>query len=125
MAKSLYFLLVKFILLKAGIRLICIMYFRLLLILICFCSNTKALAVLKWQNYSCGINQPTIYDSVLLVEGESLHLSCSICERCEPKLSECSTDFSIRNWIKLSKTSVKVKNFSEVEVSDASSIRER
>ncbi|VDL19730.1 unnamed protein product [Hymenolepis diminuta] len=87
--------------------------------------NTRALAVLKWQNYSCGINQPTVYDSVLLVEGESLHLSCSICERCEPKLSECSTDFSIRNWIKLSKTNVKIKNFSEVEVSDASSIRER
>ncbi|VUZ41936.1 unnamed protein product, partial [Hymenolepis diminuta] len=29
------------------------------------------------------------------------------------------------NWIKLSKTNVKIKNFSEVEVSDASSIRER
>ncbi|VDO00436.1 unnamed protein product [Rodentolepis nana] len=101
------------------------MFFRLLLIPLCFCISTTALAVLKWQQYPCGLNQRTIYDSVLLVEGESLHLSCSICEQCEPKLTECSPDFSIAKYIKLAKTSAKLKNFADIEMTDAISIRER
>ncbi|KAM7539759.1 hypothetical protein Aperf_G00000039789 [Anoplocephala perfoliata] len=85
----------------------------------------RALAVLKWQNYSCALDQPTIYDSALLVEGESLHLSCSVCENCEPKLSECATGFSIQNWLKLSKTSSSGKTVGKVITTDASSIRDR
>lgn len=102
-----------------------IMQCRLLLLLKYFCACVRALAVIKFQNYSCALDQPTIYDSALLVEGESLHLSCSICENCEPKLSECSTGFSIQNWIKLFKTSSASETLGKVKSTEAFSIRDR
>lgn len=98
--------------------------FALLLLLSLTC--LRCLPVIKWTQYPCGYDSPVVYDSALLVEDESIHLSCSVCSHCEPYLEECKKDFSLRNWMKSLRTKVeKPKKLGKTLFSDASNIRER
>ena len=95
------------------------------MILLLYLPNLKCLPVIKWKTYPCGYNRPTAYDSALLVEGESLHLSCSVCANCEPNIQECKKDFNIAKWIQFLRTKTKKKNSGDLYSSDVSTIRDR
>ncbi len=56
--------------------------------------------VLKWESIPCEKSTATVYDSVLLTEGESLHLSCSVCKTCEPSLRECKKSFDVGSYLR-------------------------
>ena len=84
------------------------------------------LPVLKWTEYPCGVNQPTFYDSALVVEDESVHMSCSVCDSCEPNLAECSKDFSFEKAFRSVRTNAKKEKTKKVVVSSTTStIRDR
>ena len=101
------------------------MHSRSTIIILLLLENLACLPVIKWTTYPCDHNMPTVHDSALLVEGESLHLSCSVCERCEPNIQECKKDFNLPRWIKSLQTRVKQKDSGELYATDASSIRDR
>ncbi len=101
------------------------MIFRVFFAFAFFIFAVSPLAVLKWDKYPCNYTAPTIYDSALLVEGESLHLSCSICNYCEPTLAECKSSFDITQWIREAQTKLSIKKRGKIKKRQVTTLRER